>query len=127
MSPTMFIVGTVIFGAYMYFLIWNIFYSAKKQREENYPGLTGIEDDIVDYDGTSNADAFLDIDAEVFLGMQVFFYNLMNALVSSIPNYLAKMEKEVEKGTYSQPNGESIKNYIHSLKETSETLKQSLK
>jgi hypothetical protein len=58
MSPTMFIVGTVIFGAYMYFLIWNIFYSAKKQREENYPGLTGIEDDIVDYDGMGNYGRF---------------------------------------------------------------------
>jgi len=54
----MFIVGTVIFGAYMYFLIWNIFYSAKKQREENYPGLTGIEDDIVDYDGMGNYGRF---------------------------------------------------------------------
>ena len=51
MSPTMFIVGTVIFGAYMYFLIWNIFYSARKQREENYPGLNGMGD-VVEYDGS---------------------------------------------------------------------------
>lgn len=57
MSPTMFIVGTVIFGVYMYFLIWNIFYSAKKQREENYPGLTSMEDPV-DYDGMGNYGRF---------------------------------------------------------------------
>ena len=51
MSPTMFIVGTVIFGVYMYFLIWNIFYSAKRQREENYPNLNGMGD-VVEYDGS---------------------------------------------------------------------------
>ena len=58
MSPVMFIVGTVIFGVYMYFLIWNIFYSARKQREENYPGLTGMGDDVVDYDGMGNYGRF---------------------------------------------------------------------
>ena len=35
MSLTMFIVGFVIFAIYMYFTIWNIFYSTRKQREEN--------------------------------------------------------------------------------------------
>lgn len=58
MNPVMFIVGAVIFGAYMYFLIWNIFYSARKQREENYPGLTGMGDDVVDYDGMGNYGRF---------------------------------------------------------------------
>lgn len=58
MSPVMFIVGAVIFGVYMYFLIWNIFYSARKQREENYPGLTGMGDDVVDYDGMGNYGRF---------------------------------------------------------------------
>ena len=57
MSPTMFIVGTVIFGVYLYFLIWNIFYSAKKQREENYPSLTGMGDPV-DYDGIGNYGRF---------------------------------------------------------------------
>ena len=60
MSPTMFIVGTIIFGVYMYFLIWNIFYSARKQREENYPGLTGMGDDAMDYDGMGNDGRFPD-------------------------------------------------------------------
>jgi len=53
----MFIVGTVIFAVYLYFLIWNIFYSAKKQREENYPGLTGMGDPV-DYDGMGNYGRF---------------------------------------------------------------------
>ena len=57
MSTTMFIVGAVIFAAYLYFLIWNIFYSAKKQREENYPGLTGMGDPV-DYDGMGNYGRF---------------------------------------------------------------------
>ena len=37
MSIAMFIVGFCIFTAYVGFLIWNIFYSARKNREENYP------------------------------------------------------------------------------------------
>ena len=42
----MFIVGFVIFSAYMYLMIWNIFYSARKQREENYPDLNGMGNTI---------------------------------------------------------------------------------
>ena len=60
MSLTMFIVGFVIFSAYLYFLIWNIFWSSKKQREENYPGINGmgrIVDDI-DMDGMGNFSRF---------------------------------------------------------------------
>lgn len=57
MSITMFIVGAVIFTVYLYFLIWNIFWSSKKQREENYPGLTGMGDPI-DYDGMGNYGRF---------------------------------------------------------------------
>ena len=38
MSVAMFIVGGCIFAVYVYFLIWNIFYNSKKNREENYPG-----------------------------------------------------------------------------------------
>lgn len=51
MSIAMFIVGFVIFSIYMYLTIWNIFYSARKQREENYPNLDGMGNEI-DYDGT---------------------------------------------------------------------------
>ena len=38
MNVAMFIVGAVIFGVYVTFLIWNIFYGARKNKEENYPG-----------------------------------------------------------------------------------------
>ena len=57
MSLTFFVVGGVIFAVYMYLTIWNIFYSSKKQREENYPSLTGMGDDI-DYDGMGNYGRF---------------------------------------------------------------------
>ena len=38
MNVAMFIVGAVIFGVSVTFLIWNIFYGARKNKEENYPG-----------------------------------------------------------------------------------------
>ena len=37
MSLEFFFIGGLIFAAYMYFTIWNIFNGAKKNREENYP------------------------------------------------------------------------------------------
>ncbi len=37
MSLGFFLIGGMIFAVYMYFTLWNIFYSSKKQREENYP------------------------------------------------------------------------------------------
>ena len=53
----MFIVGFVIFSLYMYVMIWSIFYNSKKQREENYPNLTGMGENI-DYDGMGNFSRF---------------------------------------------------------------------
>ena len=38
MNTAMFIVGTAIFITYVGFLVWNIFYNARKNKEENYPG-----------------------------------------------------------------------------------------
>ena len=37
MNIGMFIIGAIIFSIYTVFLIRNIFYGARKQREENYP------------------------------------------------------------------------------------------
>ena len=61
MNLAFFIVGGLIFAIYIYFTIWNIFYGARKQREENYPGyyerhgLTGGgRHDNMDYDGMGN-------------------------------------------------------------------------
>lgn len=63
MSPVMFIVGSIIFAAYMYFLIWNIFYNAKKNKEENYPGdyynrHKQPHTDAIDMDGMGNFSRF---------------------------------------------------------------------
>lgn len=51
----MFIVGFVIFVIYVYFLIWNVFYSNKKQREEN--GYVN-EHDVLDSDGMGDFSRF---------------------------------------------------------------------
>jgi len=37
MSIGFFIIGGIIFSIYLYFTIWNIYYSNNKQREESYP------------------------------------------------------------------------------------------
>ena len=53
----MFIIGFVIFLFYVYFLIWNIFYSNKKQREEN--SYTAKPDEL-DSDGMGDFTRFPD-------------------------------------------------------------------
>ena len=59
MNLGFFIVGGLIFGVYMYFTLWNIFYSSKKQREENYPKLDKMrEADAIDMDGMGNFSRF---------------------------------------------------------------------
>jgi phosphotransferase system glucose/maltose/N-acetylglucosamine-specific IIC component len=37
MSIWFFIIGGIIFLIYLFLTFWNIIYSSKKQREENYP------------------------------------------------------------------------------------------
>ena len=55
MGLAMFIIGFIIFAIYVYFLIWNIFYSSKKQREENK---YGEQPDVLDTDGMGNFSRF---------------------------------------------------------------------
>jgi hypothetical protein len=43
MSIGFFITGGIIFLIYIFFTMWNIFYSGKKQREENYPNLNDMK------------------------------------------------------------------------------------
>lgn len=57
MSIGFFLVGGVIFSFYVYFLIWNIFTSNKKQRQENYPNYTSNVDGV-DMDGMGNFSRF---------------------------------------------------------------------
>mgnify|MGYP003147908485 CR=1 FL=1 len=58
MNIAMFIVGGFIFAIYVAFLIWNIFYGARKNREENYPGYYSRHSDLQDYDGMGNYGRF---------------------------------------------------------------------
>ncbi len=39
MNIGFFIIGAIIFSVYIGLTFWNIFYSNRKQREENYPNL----------------------------------------------------------------------------------------
>ena len=55
MGIAMFIIGFVIFVIYVYFLIWNVFYSTKKQREENN---YGNQPDVLDSDGMGDFTRF---------------------------------------------------------------------
>lgn len=55
MSLKMFIIGLVIFIIYVYFLIWNIFYSTKKQRQENR---YSDQPDVLDSDGMGDFSRF---------------------------------------------------------------------
>ena len=59
MSWTFFLVGGVIFAAYIYFTIWNIFNGAKKNKEENYPDYYARHgQDNMDMDGMGNFSRF---------------------------------------------------------------------
>ena len=57
MGLGMFIIGFIIFVFYVYFLIWNIFYSNKKQRQENN---YANKSDEMDNDGMGNFSRFPD-------------------------------------------------------------------
>jgi hypothetical protein len=55
MGIEMFIIGFLIFIVYVYFLIWNIFYSTKKQIEENR---YSNQPDVLDSDGMGDFSRF---------------------------------------------------------------------
>ena len=54
MSLVFFGVGFLLFSIYLIFLIWNIIYNGKKQKEENYPTINIKQDDNIDMDGIGN-------------------------------------------------------------------------
>lgn len=43
MSISFFIVGGVIFAIYLFLMFWNVVYSNKKQKEENYANINNKE------------------------------------------------------------------------------------
>tara|TARA_R110001592_G_scaffold61240_1_gene186663 strand:- start:245 stop:430 length:186 start_codon:yes stop_codon:yes gene_type:complete len=54
MSIVFFGIGFIFFSIYLIFLIWNIIYNGKKQKEENYPTINIKQDDNIDMDGIGN-------------------------------------------------------------------------
>ena len=81
---------------------------------------------IEDYEGSHKySEVMKDMPLDVVLGSMVFFYNLTNVLLKSIPSYLEKeVVKEQMQGVISQENGEAIQSYIHLLKETLQDLEK---
>jgi hypothetical protein len=79
---------------------------------------------IEEYEGSHKySEVMKDMPLEVVMGAMVFFYNLTNVLLKSIPSYLEKqMEREQMQGVISPENGEAIQSYIHLLKQTSQDL-----
>jgi len=54
MSIVFFGVGFILFSLYLIFLVWNIIYNGRKQKEENYPTIDVKQDDNIDMDGIGN-------------------------------------------------------------------------
>ena len=54
MSIVFFGIGFIFFALYLIFLVWNIIYNGRKQKEENYPTIEVKRDDNVDMDGIGN-------------------------------------------------------------------------
>ena len=79
---------------------------------------------IEEYEGSHKySEVMKDMPLEVVMGAMVFFYNLTNVLLKSIPSYMEKqMEREQMQGVISPENGEAIQSYIHLLKQTSQDL-----
>ena len=81
---------------------------------------------IEEYEGSHKySEVMKDMPLDVVLGSMVFFYNLTNVLLKSIPSYLEKqMEREQMQGVISPENGEAIQSYIHLLKQTLQDLEK---
>ena len=81
---------------------------------------------IEEYEGSHKySEMMKSMPLDVALGAMVFFWNLTNALLNSIPNYLeTELQKEQMQGAVSLESGEAIANYIVSLKETLQDLQK---
>ena len=81
---------------------------------------------IEEYEGSHKySEVMKEMPLNVVMGAMVFFYNLTNVLLKSIPSYLEKqMEREQMQGVISPENGEAIQSYIHLLKQTSQDLEK---
>tara|TARA_R110000744_G_scaffold56031_2_gene118232 strand:+ start:9573 stop:10289 length:717 start_codon:yes stop_codon:yes gene_type:complete len=81
---------------------------------------------IHEYEGSHKySEVMKKMPLSVVLGAMVFFYNLTNALLKSMPNYLdSQLKTEQMQEVVSQENGEVIQNYILLLKATLQDLKK---
>lgn len=81
--------------------------------------------EIDEYKGDLTINDLRDMPLNIVLGARLFFYNLTNALLKAIPNYLERVvNKEVDKGVtqtlFTKESGEAMMKHIASLKETLE-------
>ena len=81
---------------------------------------------IEEYEGSHKySEIMKNMPLDVVLGSMVFFWNLTNALLNFIPNYLeTELQKEQMQGAVSLASGEVIANYIVLLKETLQDLQK---
>lgn len=81
---------------------------------------------IEEYEGSHKySEVMKDMPLNVVMGAMVFFYNLTNVLLKSIPSFLEKeIAKEQMQGVISKENGEVIQNSILLLKQTLQDLKK---
>ena len=81
---------------------------------------------IEEYEGSHKySEMMKNMPLDVVLGSMVFFWNLTNALLNSIPNYLqTELQTEQMQEAVSLASGEVIANYIVLLKETLQDLQK---
>ena len=79
---------------------------------------------IEEYEGSHvYSEVMKDMPLNVVMGAMVFFYNLTNVLLKSIPSFLEKeIAKEQMQGVISKENGAAIQNSILLLKQTLQDL-----
>ena len=95
-----------------------LFRPIKKKQRDKYI--------IEEYEGSHKySEVMKDMPLNVVMGAMVFFYNLTNVLLKSIPSFLEKeIAKEQMQGVISKENGEAIQNSILLLNQTLQDLEK---
>ena len=79
---------------------------------------------IEDYESSRKySEIMKQIPIQVTIGAMLFFYRLMNDLLNCFQKYLNQVATQPEVNKVLQKNGETMRNYIRSVKATSEDLK----
>ncbi len=79
---------------------------------------------IEDYESSRKySEMMKQIPVQVTIGAMLFFYRLMNDLLNCFQKYLNQVGTQPEVNKVLQKNGETMRNYIKSVKATSEDLK----